>query len=62
MNTPDIDTLRRIVRAKHGGFDEADDSAILRIWNALSAEAQRRYLAEQPQKPKPTTKDARDST
>lgn len=41
-----IEQIRRLICANHGGFDNADNEAILTIWNQLDEPTKRRY-AEQ---------------
>ena len=40
----DIKKIRQAVTANRGGFDDASDTEILTIWNALSPETQKQYL------------------
>jgi len=35
--------IRKMVCANHGGFDGADDDAILTIWNHLDETTKKRY-------------------
>ena len=35
--------IRRMVCANHGGFDDADDNAILSVWNSLDEATKKRY-------------------
>lgn len=41
-----IKLIRQIIRSRHGGLEEAPDSAILAVWNALNPDDQIRYLAD----------------
>ena len=40
-------TIRKMVCANHGGFDDANDAAILSVWNSLGPEIQKRYAEKQ---------------
>lgn len=36
------------VKRHHGGFGQASDDQCLTVWDALDADTQRRYLAQNP--------------
>lgn len=39
-----ISKIREAVRKHHGGFEQATDLQIQRVWDSLPAEVQQRYL------------------
>jgi hypothetical protein len=40
----DIKEIRKAICANHGGLEDATDEQIMIVWNALTAETQKKYL------------------
>ncbi len=42
---PDIETIRRAIRASRGGHAATSDAGLLRLWLSLDTATRERYLA-----------------
>lgn len=50
MEAEQMAAIRAAVVKNHGGFAQADDAAVLRLWQALEESTQQRYLAASQEK------------
>jgi len=40
-----LKTIREAIGRRHGGFEQASDEQVLRVWRSLPADAKKAYLA-----------------